>query len=659
MPKDDKKHKIEIKEKKSGLSEFTRRPVPDEKEVRVFEDYVNEEAREEDIEESLNEIYQDDNGGMVNVRKLDVRKTHGPFFWLVIFLLFLAIFGGGGYYVYRNFFLSSGFDATAVNLELTAKPEVLAGEEFSYTVYYQNESSVDINNLNLDFKYSDNFIFSSAQPSPTKRNNIWELGVLPAHSGAKVVVKGEFIGPKDDTGLAVAHLSYRPVGFSAEFSKEALFSTKIKDIGLDINIEHNSTALLNNDNVILIRIAPKDENFIKQFRIRVEPQENIELLGENDRQALVNEISHISPRPGVYDIEDMPKEERVLPVYFKILEKVADKQEITVYFEKQTDEEKYMQFLVEKAEFEIMKSDLNLTLIINGSRDNQGVDFGSTLNYSIVYNNKGDTEMKNVVIMAVLESEFLDWSTLNNPLHGQEVGQTITWTKNEIPELAHLAEDQEGTIDFSIKVADATAAVDTGKDYKITSYAQYSFGDKDETVDNQEATTENRSNTIVNIINSDLRLSEEIRYFSKDNIPLGTGPYPPKVGKTSTYKVFWHLTNNLHELSDLEVTVSLPDKIGWDGKERATVGNLYYNENNNEVVWHIGRLPITVFEANAEFSISVKPTTEDVGKIMVLLPGTNVQATDSVTHEPLAIVMRAKTSKLEDDEIGRSDGIVE
>jgi len=44
---------------------------------------------------------------------------------------------------------------------------------------------------------------------------------------------------------------------------------------------------------------------------------------------------------------------------------------------------------------------------------------------------------------------------------------------------------------------------------------------------------------------------------------------------------------------------------------------------------------------------------------MIILPGTNVTASDSVTNMPINRTLKAKTTKLEDDDIANTDGIVE
>src|SRR3989339_573131 len=76
---------IKIENRGSSLAEFTKRPVPTNEELEEFEDFVEEETREGEIEDGLNEIYQDDNGKMVDVKKMYVKKRHGV---LVLFFIF-------------------------------------------------------------------------------------------------------------------------------------------------------------------------------------------------------------------------------------------------------------------------------------------------------------------------------------------------------------------------------------------------------------------------------------------------------------------------------------------------------------------------------------------------------------------------------------------
>jgi hypothetical protein len=284
------------------------------------------------------------------------------------------------------------------------------------------------------------------------------------------------------------------------------------------------------------------------------------------------------------------------------------------------------------------------------------VDFGEMLDYNLSYVNKGDSAMRDVVIMAVLESDFLDWTGLKEENGAKEKGNTLIWTKNEIPGLAEIGVEEEGEINFSIPVL-PFREMDLGKDFEIKSYAQYSIGETED----EDVGEDNQSNTIVNQINSDLTLEEEVRYFNNDNIPVGTGPLPPKSGETTTFKVYWTVVNNLHELKDLEIEVKLPENVEWNNKVRASVGTIDYISEERKVVWDIGRLPVSVYRADGEFNIAITPESEDVDKILVLMPGSKATAVDTVTDEDIEVSVKPKTTKLEDDEIAQmnNDGRVE
>jgi hypothetical protein len=259
--------------------------------------------------------------------------------------------------------------------------------------------------------------------------------------------------------------------------------------------------------------------------------------------------------------------------------------------------------------------------------------------------------MKGVIIMAILESDFLDWQSLTDQSGGKVSDNTISWSQAEIPALAELPSGAAGTIDFSIQLK-PQAAIDISKAYQITSYVKYSVLGK-------SAGGESQSNTIVSKINSDLSLSEQLRYFSDDNIAVGSGPLPPKVGQATSLKVYWTINNSLHELGSLTVSVILPDGVGWDGKNNSSIGSLVYDNVANKVTWLIGSLPVTVAKATADFNISLIPQESDRNKIKVILNDTAVTALDTVTGTPMSKTLKAKTSKLEDDTMVSGDGVVQ
>lgn len=658
---DQESEEIKInKQEQSGLAEFIKRPVPTDKELEDFEEFVSssvetpteeDEAREEKIEESLSEIYQDGNGSMIDVKKMDIKKKRGFFFWFFTAFFILAVLAGSGYAAY--YYLQSGSDPTNIKFSIEGKNEALAGEEFFYVVNYENSTDSGLNDIKIKIIYPDNFIFIESSPAASGENGVWRIDSLPAKSEGQIKIKGKIIGPAGAESVILAAMAYTPANFSSEFKKEASFTTIVKDIGINFDFEFNSSALVNRENEIILKFSAKDDNYLNNFRLTVDQLENMEFIPEKNSEK--NEVKSI--KPGVWQISAVTEKEQEIAVKFKIKEKIADTQEIKLYCEGENAGQ-YYKFFEKNINYEIMQSDLNLTLIINGSRNDQGVDFGQTLNYSIAYANKGAAEMKDVVIMAVIESDYMDWDSLKDGQNGKKSNNTLSWSKEEIPELEVLEKNEEGIIDFSINLA-GPDEITPGKDYQVKSYVQFSLGKNNGNVpaENQD----NRGNTIINKINSDLELNEQARYFNDDNIAVGTGPLPPKAGEATSFKIYWVLTNNLHELKDLRVETTLPDYISWGGKNRASAGAIDYDSETRKVTWQIGRLPITVYKLDAEFNISLIPSAAQKNQIVVLLTGSTAQAADNETGAIISKTTNAKTTKLEDDEIANmsSDGRVE
>jgi len=679
---DSENDDISIKEEsESSLAEFIKRPVPSEEELEDFENIVGEERsfssggfteeEEEEIEESLSEIYKDENGESVDVGKLEIKKRRGFFAWLLILFISGAVLAGLSYAVY-SYYMNSGSPGPAVDFSVKAENEVAAGEEFFYTVDYKNLERVDINNVEIKLIYPKNFIFLDSEPFAAERKDTWHFDRVAAGSGGSVKIKGKIIGIVDQRNILLADITWTPANFSSEFKKSFSFENIIKAGGIEFSFVNSTSALVGDENEIIIKYKQDEESYINNFRLTIDSADNVD-FSPNSGLYQGAEKEYIKyAKPGVWEVSEASKEEREIKIKFKFIEKVSDSQDVIMKFEhlimngggaSAGSAKEYYLFKEEIINYEVIKSDLNLNLIINGSQLDQGIDFGQTLNYSIVYANKGQAEMKNIVIMAVLESEFLDWSSLSDKNSGQARDNTISWSKEELPLLESLDMNDEGVIDFSIQVS-PLSDIDLNKTYQVKSYAQYSIGGAPDNAEEEadakegESREDTRSNTIINKINSDLQLDEQARYFNDDNIAVGSGPLPPKAGETTSYKIYWTITNNLHELSDLQVIAGLPAYVQWDNKNRASVGDIQYDSETGNVVWKIGRLPNTIYRADAEFNISITPTADDINKIMVILPGTIAQAIDYETKDSINKTVSAKTTKLEDDEIVESDGRV-
>ncbi|MDD4901897.1 MAG: hypothetical protein PHE24_02060 [Patescibacteria group bacterium] len=661
--------KVRVEENIEGKSDLAKKLLARRKKLHK----EMEEKRETEIEDSLSEIYQDDQGQKIDVNRMNIRRKQGIVFWffnLLVFALVIIVLGlGAFYYIVYN----RGTDSTAVDLTVAAPDTISAGQDMSFILSYNNQEYVGLKNVNIKADYPGNFVFTSANPPADVNNDTWNIGRINARSSGKIIIKGKIIDKVGAAGIFLAQMLYTPENFSSEFKKDNSASVVVKDIGFEPTFDFSNTALVGQGERIDINLKPLEADYLPQFTMRMQKDDNIVLDdtivnngaagAENGNSLKVEKVKE--PTGNSWLISGLQAKEEKFTIKYHIKNKTADNQQIILTFVQNIANKDYP-FLTQVIPFQVMKSDLNLNLILNGSNDDQAVNFGQTLNYSIAYANKGEAPMQDVVIMAVLNSDFIDWTTLSDARKGREMGNTVTWTKNEIPGLSKIDVGENGMIDFAINVLPFKEN-DLGKSFKITSYAQYAVGGLDKlgaigssTASSSSAGIDNQSNTINSIINSDLGFKEQVRYFDENNLPVGDGPLPPTVGQTTTFKVYWNLTNNLHDLNEVGVETVLPNGVEWSARNRTSVGSLTYDNSTKKVTWLIGRLPITVFQASAEFDVSLTPAEDQRNKIIVLISGSKVTATDANTGAPLSKNSVPKTTKLEDDSIAgmSSDGRV-
>ena len=660
---------------------------------------ASEKVRQRNIKEGLSEIYQDEDGSMIDVQKLSIKPKRHWWWWLVTLLIYATILALIGYLVV--YFIDRNSNAEAVALTITADKNLVTGQEFYYVVKYENLERLALHDVTITLDYPDGYIFLEASPQPTSNNNTWSLADLEAHRGGEIRIKGKILAGQDKQNIILGEMTYQPDNFSSEFKKVASFENIIADTGLSLEIVGTASAMIGEEQRLIVKYKTKEQGFLDNFRLTVESDflDNIVLMSQKQDSDKITEVA-----PWVWQVEGINKNEQELKLRFKFKDKVATSQTLKLKFEYRYDSTKELMpvpgtpvattpepvvttpditkenaagakettdttegeivppivyYLIAEVnqEIEMVKNDLNLNLVVNGSDRDQSIDFGQALHYSINYNNKGQSDMEDIAIMVVLDSDLLDWSSLSDDNRGLKKNNTITWTKSQIPQLGSLSPQEKGNIDFTINVQSAAVARATNYrgDNKIKSYAQFQIlADEVTTTDQQN----NISNIIVSSVNSDLQLLEQVRYFNTDNMAVGAGPLPPRVGETTTLRTFWTIDNTLHDLNNVQISTQLPAYVVWSGKEQASLGQLRYDQANHRVIWEIDYLPTNVRQPKAEFSISITPVASNKNQIMVLLSGTKIVAQDTVTGDEISRTNSAKTTKLEDDDMIDSDGVI-
>jgi hypothetical protein len=649
--------KINIKaEKKSTLSDFIKRPLPSDKEISNFENSVKEQGRYKEIEQNLSDIYKDKKGQMVDVSKLQIKAKKS--WWFKIFrFIFIIVFIITLFYVVYWYFYDSNIDSKNVDLHINGPESIVAGEEFTYTVELFNSSDTEILDTQLDMNYADNLIFinsSKETMKTTNSQNSWYLGDLEAKERLQIDIRAMIIGKAGTPNLSQAILTYMPSNFSSQFQETVDINTLVANNGFNVDFDYLNTALVGETHEISLLFAQEEKNYMDEFDLRIEVPENIEIILPKEEAIKESDLQIISQERNTFHISGFDRKYNTQELRFKyrVNKKINDEEKINFIFFKNINNKEYS-FLSKSIDLKIMKSDLNLNLIINDSKNGEPVDFGENLHYTLNYQNKGEVAIEDLTIMLVVDSELIDFENVDDKNNGVIEENTIAWSKEQIPELTEIEPEEEGNIDIILPIKEFKISY-IGQDLQIKSYAQFSMKNNEDSTNSQD----NRSNEIINQVNSDLNLEETILYFNKENIPVGKGPLPPQIGETSVFRVYWEINNNLHDLENIIVELELPEYVKYDGSKNVDIGKINYNSQSRQVVWNIENLNTNQEKLVAEFEISIKPNKEDEDKILILSPGASIRATDRITSDTLSMKSDATTTKLEEDEIANlsSDG---
>lgn len=644
----------------SGLASFIERPIPNDKELAGFERAVRREANEQEIDNRLSEIYLDKRGQKIDVRTMTIKKKTSWFWRFIKKIFWLVIIASLLYYVY-SYLRGGGNDVSALEFKITAPEKILTGQELSYIISYRNPTKYPLTNIRLELQYPVNFIFDSATITPTSGDYGWDLSDLAPGASGVLEVKGKLIGIPEAVNVVFGNFSYLPGSFTSRFKKEYSASTVISGQGFRADLVYSQTAFVNQENEMSLVLSDVQNNYVGDFDLSfsLPPDANAFVVAtttDNVNAVASSTDIKITKNGGnswrISNIVVGAGRQEIPMIY--IVKSKLDNQTISIRLEKRMAEGESYVFWEKSFVPQLVSSDLNLTMLLGGSKSDSAVNFSDSLAYTLTYANRGTISYKDVAIMAVLDSDFIDWNSLSDEYKGQVSGRSIIWTKNEIPALAEIKPGVDGEFRFQIKLR-AFKESDFVNSLVLTSYAQYGINN------NAVRGQNNRSNILTSQINSNLSLTESIRYFNEDNIPVGSGPLPPQVDTKTSFKVYWTVRNSLHELTDTRVVFNLPDKVIWEEGAATNVGAVSYLADSRQIIWEIGRLPISVVRADAEFGLSIIPGSVDRGKILIISSGSTVSATDTETKQSLIWQTNGKTTKLEDDDIAgiNNSGIIQ
>ncbi|MBU2229003.1 hypothetical protein KJ810_01195 [Patescibacteria group bacterium] len=612
----------------------------------------------EDGFETITSIYQDDQHKEVDMTKLDRKKLTKKKllgYFIIAFLFMLAVASVAGFFMF-NRGLSNGDNS--IQLTITAPKEVASGEEVEFEITYLNKENVAISEADITLLYPEGFYFSRSEPeSANESHTFWKLKSIPSGAGGRVKIYGQVIGEIDETKTFQATMDYTPSNFSSTFKEKISHSLEITSSIFDLALETPLRIVSGQDTEMKITVKNNSEIDLSNVKVIATYPDDF-LLKSSDPEVMDDKKTWFFK-------ELKTKGEELITLNGVFKGDPGDSQEIKMQLGLVMNNGEFRLQNEKSAIIFLVKPELNLQLTVDGYNQEHSVNLGDILEYKVAYQNVSDLKLENVVLQAQFDSDtqILDFSSIEDASSGviDEELKTITWSAEEMGELASIVPRAEGSFAVTIPIVTSLSPQkSTDNNFSIETFVKVNSLEAEDT-GNFETMSE--SNHITVKMNSKVNLQAEARYYSDEFEKLGSGPLPPIVGEATTYRVFWTVSNLYNDLKNVEISTVLPKDVSWNGNSTGSSNTkVNFDRATRTITWKIQNLPAnsgTLLPiAEATFDVTITPTSQYVGRLVVLTQESILSGRDNFTGFDLEVDDRVITTDLENDVAARGRGVV-
>lgn len=525
------------------------------------------------------------------------------------------------------------FSKEILKLEILGPDNAKTGDEIQYTVKYKNNGNFVLQNPKLTFELPDNSLTEDGK-------TLFTQSLDDIYPGAQdsVTFKARLLGKDGDLKTAKAAISYVPKNITATYESDTSFITKIDaspitlDFDLPTKVEQGKTLQYS------INYFSNIDYPLENLSIKIDSTAGFD-LASSDPKSLDNTE---------WKLQTLNKAQGGR-ISFTGKVSAGTNQNLT--FSASLGMWRNGGFVVIKQStqnVQVIQPLLYIFQQVNGS-SSYVASPGETLHYQIFFTNIGSTPFDNLFMVAKLDSSALDMSTLQVGSYGQAQpnDNMIVWDHSNVPQLQRLDVQQEGEVDFSVKVKDnlnpsADSNGITIKDEVNISQITQSFTIK---------------------VSSGLVISQRAYYKNSDI--TNTGPTPPKVGQATTYTINWEIKNYFSDVKNVKVKTTLPQNITLTGQimPQNELSNFSFDSASREIVWSTGDIaagtgvngdPVTF-----SFQISLTPDSSQKGSTAPLIGQVQISGENQFTNTTVISQDSAVSTALPNDFANSGGGIVQ
>lgn len=550
---------------------------------------------------------------------------------IIFVLLFIIIVGGFfSFWFYRERI----FSKEVLKLEILGPESAKIGEEIEYTVKYKNNGNFVLEKPKLIFEVPEHSLMEDEKTRFTK-----DLKDIYPGDEDFVKFKTRLLGKENDLRVSHAWLSYAPKNLTARYESETTFTTKIDTVPITLDFDLPSKA----------EKGKEIQYSINYFSNIDYPLENLSIKVDS-----VNGFEFESSEPSSLDKSEwkIPTLNKAQGARIKIKGRITAEPGEHLNFEAKLGMWQDGEFVLIKEatkDVEVIEPLLFISQQINGS-SSYVASPGDQLHYEIFFRNIGSTPFENLFILTRIEGSALDLSTIQS--QDGEVrpnDNLIVWDFKQIPELRHLDTQQEGKVEFDVKLKDNWVPSDS---------------EKNNTFIKNKVNISQISQEFQTKVNSKLEISQKGFYSTQADI-VNSGPIPPVATQATTYTITWQIKNYFNDVKNVKVRATLPQGVTLTGRisPDSETAKFSLDSASREIIWSVGDLAagtgVTGPLPSLSFQVSLIPSPFQRGRTAGLIDQVSISGEDQFTGTIITAKSPAVDTNLPDDPSNSGKGIVQ
>ncbi len=562
------------------------------------------------------------------------------FLWALVLVFVLILLG----FLFFIFGSPTIFKSQKVELKIEGAKEIKSGDRITWQVKVTNNNSDTLDAAALVFNFPEGAMPVSGQKPAGVFRERRSLGkILPGESASENFDAFVF-GGRGASKEASAVLEYRPAGGSAIFAADTSFQFSVASAPVTVSFKMPADLRIGQQVEIEADYGSQASEIVPGLSLMLTLPDGFEFISASPAASAQNKniwpVGDLKPsQTGSIKIKGIVRganlESKVFKAALGILNETDNS--FLAYDE-------IMEPATLHAPF------LEADILVNGKP--QYTTFpGDTLSFEIRLKNNLPTEVKNASLEAKIESAdgAADFSSIK--VEGgsySESSKSILWNASTHGEFKVLAPDAEDRVTFSVKVKNNLPFPSESSRPSIKLSAVFKPGWE---VAGFSGADVSGSAALEIKISSKLQVSARALYTN--SIIPNSGPLPPKVGKETTYTVFWSLANMANDVENVTVKSSLPPYINFKNVIMPADADISFDKASNEIIWKVGRIPAGIGflrpAIQAAFQVGLTPSQNQVDTAPVILNASSVSGRDTYTDQILSSTDGQISTDLPDD----------